>query len=215
MDNNKSEIVAILDRSGSMGGLEDDTIGGFNSFLQEQREVDGQANLTLVLFDDKYEKIHDAVDINDVEDLDEETYRVRGMTALLDAVGKTIDDVGDRLDSMDEDEKPANVIFFILTDGHENSSSDYTKERVAEMIEHQEDTYNWEFIYGGANQDAFSEAGALNIKNANTFNYSANSRGVSKSYQSVSSMTTAYRTGGDSSDAEDVKNTNELAESSD
>lgn len=212
MNENKSEIVAILDKSGSMSGLEDDTIGGYNSFLKEQREVDGQANITLVLFDHEYEKIHDAEDIDEVDELDSDTYKTRGSTALLDAVGRTINDVGNRLDNMEENEKPANVIFFILTDGAENSSKEFSADKVADMIEHQENKYSWEFIYGGANVDAFSEAGALNIKASNTFNYSADSRGVQDSYQSVSKMTTAYRTGGNASDFEDVEDAEELVE---
>lgn len=210
MDQNKSEIVAILDKSGSMSGLEDDTIGGYNSFLKEQREVDGEANITLVLFDHEYEKIYDAEDIDDVDKLDSDTYKTRGSTALLDAVGRTINDVGNRLDNMEEDEKPANVIFFILTDGAENSSKEFSADKVADMIEHQENKYSWEFIYGGANVDAFAEAGALNIKASNTFNYSADSDGIDKAYRSVSKMSTTYRTGGGASDFEDAENAEEL-----
>ena len=195
MKEKKVEIVAIIDKSGSMDSIKEDAIGGFNSFLNDQKMVDGEADFTLVLFDDQYNMLIDGKDIQKVEPLNEKTYRPSGMTALLDAVGRTIDRVGERLDETPEEEKPSKVIFFILTDGLENSSSDYSRERIKEMIEHQESKYSWEFIYGGANQDAFAEAGSLGIRGANTMNFASTGKGVRNAYMSNSALVTSYRTG--------------------
>ena len=169
----RDEIVLIIDKSGSMEAIKEDAIGGFNSFLSGQKKIDRPAKVTFVLFDDRYQLVHDGKEINKVESLTEETYVPSGTTALLDAVGQTIDRVGERLDNLPEEEKPENVIFFILTDGLENASSDYTRDRVKEMIEHQQSKYDWEFIYGGANQDAFAEAGSIGIKAQNSFDFEA------------------------------------------
>lgn len=190
----KSEIVAIVDKSGSMMQIKEDAIGGFNSFLKDQKEVEGEANMTLALFDHEYEMVYQGKSIDEAPELDESTYQPSGMTALLDAVGRTVDSVGERLDNLSESERPDNVIVFILTDGHENSSSDYKRDRIKEMIEHQESKYGWEFIYGGANQDAFSEAGGLGIKAKNTFNFDESSEGTRKAYNTSSDLTTQYRT---------------------
>ena len=189
----KDELVLIIDKSGSMDAIKEDAIGGFNSFLAEQQKIEGGANVTFALFDDQYNLVHNGKDIDEVEDLTEETYIPSGTTALLDAVGLTVDRVGQRLDELDESEKPENVIVFILTDGHENSSSDYTRDKVKKMIEHQEAKYSWEFIYGGANQDAFAEAGGLGIKGKNTFNFDATGKGTRTVYQSTSKMMASYR----------------------
>jgi len=132
----KDEIVLIIDKSGSMDAIKSDAIRGFNAFLAEQKKIDRAANVTFVLFDDQYQLIHDGMDIHEVEDLTEETYRPSGTTALLDAIGRTVDRVGERLDAMVETEKPENIIVFILTDGMENASSDYSRDKIREMIQH-------------------------------------------------------------------------------
>ena len=191
----KDELVLIIDKSGSMEAIKDDAIGGFNSFLEQQRSIDRPANVTFALFDDRYQLVHNGKEINKVEALTENTYNPSGMTALLDAVGRTVDRVGERLDELKEAEKPENVIVFILTDGKENASSDYSRDQIKEMIEHQESKYSWEFIYGGANQDAFSEAGGLGIKAQNTFNFEASEEGTRKAYEHSSELTTNYRKG--------------------
>ena len=189
----RDEIVLIIDKSGSMGAIKDDAIGGFNSFLAEQKKIDRQANVTFVLFDDRYQLIHDGKDIREVEELTGETYQPSGTTALLDAVGRTVDRVGERLDALEESQKPENVIVFILTDGKENASSDYDRDTIKEMIEHQESKYSWEFIYGGANQDAFAEAGGIGIKDENTFNFEASGKGTRMAYQNSSDMDSTFR----------------------
>jgi len=189
----RDELVLIIDKSGSMDAIKEDAIGGFNAFLEQQRNIDREANVTFALFDDRYRLVHDGKDIHEVDDLTEETYQPSGMTALLDAVGRTVDRVGQRLDALPESEKPENVIVFILTDGMENASSDYNKEQVKEMIEHQESKYAWEFIYGGANQDAFAEAGGMGIKAENTFNFEATGKGTRDAYENSSELMASYR----------------------
>lgn len=141
MDHSLTEIICVIDRSGSMGAIRSDAIGGFNTFLRDQQQESGTARMTLVLFDHEYEIRYDAVPLQEVEPLDTTTYVPRGTTALLDAVGRTIDDVGKRLADTDESERPAQVIIAILTDGLENASSDYSWERVSKMIEHQREKY--------------------------------------------------------------------------
>ena len=131
-----TEIISIVDRSGSMQSILDDAIGGFNTFLAAQQRQPGQAKLSLILFDNEYQVVHQAVDIQQVEPLNQDTYVPRGSTALLDAVGKTIDAVGERLAATPESERPSQVIVSILTDGYENASQTYSKPKVAEMIKH-------------------------------------------------------------------------------
>ena len=130
-----NEIICILDRSGSMASVATDAIGGFNQFLKDQKELPGEASLTVVLFDNKYELLHENTPINDVPDLNFKTYVPRGMTALLDAIGKTIDETGKRLKNTPEDQRPEKVIVSILTDGFENASCKYDKSKIKEMIE--------------------------------------------------------------------------------
>jgi uncharacterized protein YegL len=198
----KDEIVLIIDKSGSMDAIKEDAIGGFNSFLSEQKKIDRSANVTFALFDDRYKLVHDGKDINEVDNLTPKTYQPSGMTALLDAVGRTVDRVGERLDELNESEKPENVIVFILTDGMENASSDYSKDQVKEMIEHQELKYSWEFIYGGANQDAFAEAGGIGIKAKNTFDFEASGEGTRRAYDNSSELMASYRKGPEPEDSE-------------
>jgi uncharacterized protein YegL len=185
-DINLTEIVALIDRSGSMHGLRDDTIGGFNEFIAEQKKITGKAKLTLVQFDDKYQIDYDGVDVNSVKDLDQTTYVPRGGTALLDAVGKTIITVGERLAKMKEEERPGQVIFLIITDGQENSSKEYESARIKEMVQHQIEKYNWTFTFMGGGDAAFSQAAHIGINLNNAYNYSANAIGTQNVYRSVS-----------------------------
>jgi len=190
----KAKIVFIIDRSGSMGGLESDVIGGFNSFIEEQKKIKGEADVSLVLFDHEYITPVKNVDINHVKMLNEDTYTPRGTTALLDAVGKTIDDVGKDLDEMKQIDRPDKVIVCIITDGYENSSCKYTTQQIKEKVEHQQNKYSWEFIFFAANMDAFAEGGSLGFKFDNISNYENTDVGNRVAYASMSSMVAGYRT---------------------
>ena len=158
-----TELVFILDRSGSMRGLEHDTIGGFNGMLDRQREQEGKANVTTVLFDDRYEKIHDRVSLDRVKELTKKEYYVRGCTALLDAMGRTIHEMVLIQKHLPAEEKAEKVIFVITTDGLENASHQYSREQVRRMVEHEKKRYGWEFLFLGANMDAVAEAGSFGI----------------------------------------------------
>lgn len=194
MNTNLTEIVFILDRSGSMGTLVSDTIGGYNEFIKKQKELPGEAVLTTVLFDDKYELLHDRVNIKDVKDITHKEYYVRGTTALLDAIGKTINSVGGRFANMTENERPSKVIFVITTDGQENASKEFNLTRINEMITHQTDKYSWQFIFLGANIDAVSVGNSLGI--TMSANYSADSGGTRSLYSTISNATESYRSSG-------------------
>jgi uncharacterized protein YegL len=191
-DKNLTEIVAIIDRSGSMASLVKDTIGGFNSFIAEQKKGSGKVKLTLVQFDDRYQIDYDGADINDIKDLNKETYMPRGSTALLDAVGKTIITVGERLAKTPEDERPGQVIFLIITDGEENASKEYKEAvKIAEMVKHQTEKYNWTFTFLGGGDAAFSQGVAMGISSNNSYNYSSDK--VKNVYESISLGTSRRR----------------------
>ncbi len=181
MNNKLTEIVFLLDRSGSMSGLENDTIGGFNSFVKRQCELEDETLLTTVLFDDRYEILYNGESAANVH-LTPNEYYVRGATALLDAVGKTILDVGYRLSQVKENERPGKVIFVITTDGMENASSEFTYEKVKSLIRHQQVKYSWEFIFLGANIDAAKEAESIGIQEENAFRFEATHDGVENMY---------------------------------
>ncbi|WBL17199.1 vWA domain-containing protein [Sutcliffiella sp. NC1] len=184
MNNKLTEIIFLLDRSGSMAGLESDTIGGFNTFVRRQGELPGETKLTTVLFDDEYEILWEGVSAYSISLTDNE-YFVRGTTALLDAVGKSIVSVGNRLKSTSEKDRPGKVIFVITTDGMENASREFTYEKVKKLITHQQEKYNWEFIFMGANIDAVKEADSLGISIDNAFQFEASEKGVEKMYDVV------------------------------
>jgi uncharacterized protein YegL len=193
MNNDLVEIACIVDRSGSMGAITSDAIGGFNVFLAAQKAEPGSARFTLVLFDHEYEVVHEGVSINDVRDLTAHTYQPRGTTALLDAVGRTIDAIGARLAKTPEADRPHKVIVAILTDGMENASCDYTYEKVAQMIEHQRNVYGWEFVFLAANQDAIASAGKLSIAANDAINFQATGEGVRHAYAAMSSTVSERR----------------------
>lgn len=192
MNTNLTELVFIIDRSGSMGGLENDTIGGYNAFLEKQKRMDGKAIVTTVLFDNEYELLWNGIDASRVE-LTSKEYYVRGSTALLDAVGKTILDVGYRLSSTREEKRPSKVIFVIITDGMENSSREFTYSKVRELIRHQQEKYNWEFVFLGANIDAVREADNIGIGEDNAYNFEATGDGVREMYCAVCEVVTEKR----------------------
>lgn len=167
MNTHLTEIAFILDRSGSMESCANAAIAGFNKFLHEQKDVPSQARFTLVLFDDQYELPYLSIPISEVVDLNHKTFEPRGGTALLDAIGRTIDELGARLAALPEAERPGQVIVAILTDGLENASQKYTWRDVAQRITHQREVYKWEFLFLGANQDAIATAAQMNIAAAN------------------------------------------------
>ena len=193
MQNDLTEIAYVLDRSGSMQSLASDAIGGFNAFISNQKQVEGRANFTLVLFDHEYLVVHKNVDIQAVPELDTRTYVPRGQTALLDAVGRTIDDLGAHLASLPEAQRPAKVIVAIFTDGLENASSVYTTDRLATSIKHQQEKYNWEFLFLAANQDAIATAATISIPAAQAMNFAASPTGVRASHQMLDERITRSR----------------------
>lgn len=188
-----SDISAIIDRSGSMNSMKDEAIGAFNAFLEEQKKVPGEATLSLVLFDHEYLKLYEAKPLQEAEPLTFETYQPRGTTALLDAVGRTIDDTGSRLAALPEAERPEQVIVCILTDGLENASGDYSHERVAKLIKQQRETYSWQFVFLAANQDAFKAGAQLNIDASTTFNFPASKAGTVQAFADMSRSVTKLR----------------------
>ena len=190
-----TELVFIIDRSGSMEGLESDTIGGFNAMLKEQQAVEGDAVVTTVLFDDKYELLHDRIDIRAVAPLTDKEYTVRGSTALLDALGRTIHKIRTVQEHTAENYRAEKVLFVIITDGQENASCEYSAERIKTRIERQKQKYGWEFVFFGANMDAVMEAGKLGIAADRAQNYCADSLGTSVAYTAMSAFSTAYRGG--------------------
>ena len=193
MNTNLSEIIFILDRSGSMGGLESDTIGGYNSFLKKQREAPGDAQITTVLFDDQYELLHDGINIQLVNPITGNDYFTRGSTALLDAVGKTIRAVGRRLSLTKVEERPGKVIFVITTDGMENSSREFSYEMIRSMIRHQREKYSWEFIFLGANIDAEAAAEEIGIPQKYAANYHADDLGTKAMFCTMANSVQLFR----------------------
>ena len=190
-----TEMVFIIDKSGSIEGLEKDTIGGFNAMLKEQQSVDGDAVVTTVLFDDKYELLHDRIEIRAVAPLTDKDYTVRGTTALLDALGRTIHKIREVQKHTAENYRAEKVLFVIITDGQENASREYSAERIKRRIERQKEKYGWEFIFFGANMDAVMEAGKLGISADRAQNYCADAVGTSVAYTAMSGFSTAYRGG--------------------
>ena len=188
------EIIYVLDRSGSMGHLTGDTIGAYNAYLDEQKSFDGETRITTVLFDDRYELLFNGAKIEDAY-LDHEKYYVRGMTALYDAVGKTILDVGYRLSKTPESERPEKVIFIITTDGYENSSREFTRKRVKKMIDHQTEKYNWEFMFFGANIDSEAVAGEIGVQADRAFNFQPSASGIKEMNACCCMVTNELRNG--------------------
>ena len=185
MKKNLTELVFILDRSGSMAGLEADTIGGFNAMIEKQRGEPGEAVISTVLFDNETEVIHDRIPLDRVPRLTEKEYYVRGCTALLDAVGGAIHHIGNVHKYAREEDRPEKTLFVITTDGLENASRRYTYDKVKGMIERQRETYGWEFLFLGANIDAAREAARFGIRADCAADYHADSIGTEAVYESV------------------------------
>jgi hypothetical protein len=191
-----TEIIFVLDKSGSMSNFTEDTIGGFNSFIDDQRGKEGEANISLFLFNQEYKNVFKRVPINMVSHIGKETYSPSGTTALLDAVGFAIDEMGRVYASLNENERPENVIFCITTDGLENSSKEFNKKNIADKIKHQENNYGWNFVFFGANIDSFAEAGSIGVSSQATSNYDFTSKGTTALYSAMSFMTDELRNTG-------------------
>ena len=176
---NEMDVVFLLDRSGSMSGIEKDTIGGYNSYIDSQRGKN--VKVTTILFDDKYEVLHNRVDVDNIKKLTNKEYYVRGCTALLDAIGKTIREM--------EDKNPNKVIFIITTDGYENTSTKYNKSQIKELISVHKD---WKFMYIGADIDSYSEGRSLGIKDEFIANYKKTDRGISKLYNALTTASKLF-----------------------
>lgn len=179
--NENLDLIFVMDRSGSMSGSEDDTIGGFNSFIERERANGLNTRVTTILFDDQYEVLYTRKDINDVGKLTRDEYWVRGCTALLDAIGKTINTLDKEIDNK--------ILFVIMTDGMENSSREYTKEQVKNII----NSHDWEFIYIGADIDSYSEASSIGIRRSRVANHSKTKSGFEDAYESLNSVSYCLR----------------------
>lgn len=187
------ELVFILDRSGSMAGLEKETIAGFNRLIQQQKEVQGEALVSTVLFDDRFEVLHNRVSIQKIEHMTSKDYYVRGSTALLDAIGRSILKIRNVHKALEEENKPEKTLFFITTDGMENASVEFNYERVNEYIQLQKEKYGWEFIFIGANIDAIGTAKKFGIDADRAVNYRADKRGTNLNYKVMNETITELR----------------------
>lgn len=185
MKNNLTEIVFILDRSGSMGGLETDTIGGFNAMLERQKKAEGEALLSTLLFSNETEVLHDRADIRQVEPLSLQDYRVGGSTALLDAIGGAIRHIGNLHREARSEERPAHTLFVITTDGQENASRRYGYAELKRLIERQKERYGWEFLFLGANMDAVAAASRFGIDADRAVRYHCDSTGIALNYEAI------------------------------
>lgn len=193
MKQNLTELVFILDRSGSMQGLEGDTIGGFNAMLEKQKKEPGEAFVSTILFNDHTQVLHDRVKIEAVEPITHREYYVRGCTALLDAIGGAIHHIGNIHKYARSEDVPEHTLFVITTDGMENASRRYTSQQVKTMIQRQKEKYGWEFLFLGANIDAVETAGSLGIAPDRAVNYHCDSEGTRLNYEVVSQAVTAVR----------------------
>ena len=193
MKKNLTELVFILDRSGSMQGLEGDTIGGFNAMIEKQKKEPGEAFVSTVLFDDRPEVLHDRVKMREVRPITDKEYNVRGCTALLDAIGGAIHHIGNIHKYARPEDVPEHTLFVITTDGMENASRRYSARQVKEMIQRQKEKYNWEFLFLGANIDAVETAGHLGIDPDRAVNYHCDSEGTRLNFEVVAQAAAAVR----------------------
>lgn len=188
-----TELVFIIDRSGSMSGLESDTIGGFNSMIRKQKQAEGEALISTVLFDNVSEVLHDHVNVKDIQPMTEHDYTVRGTTALLDAIGGAIHHIGNVHKYARQEDVPEHTMFVITTDGMENASRYYSSEKVKKMIERQKVKYGWEFLFLGANIDAVETASHFGIGADRAVNYNCDSEGTALNYEVVSDAICSVR----------------------
>jgi uncharacterized protein YegL len=194
MKKGMTEIVLVVDKSGSMGGTTSDTIGGLNTFISTQKDLPGSAKFTLVFFNDRPEKKYFRVDLSSVNALSNRDYTPNGNTALIDAVCSVIDEIGKELANIQESERPEKVIVGILTDGQENSSHEFTLSQLSEKIKTQTDKYQWEFLFMGANIDAFAAGQSYNVKSANTMGYATSNLLATRGFSDLNATYTSMRT---------------------
>lgn len=202
-----THISANLDRSGSMMGIIDDMKGGFLTFLEEQKKVEGDLTLSVSIFDTEYDKICEFADVRSSE-LDLSSYKPRGGTALRDSLAKLINETGNRIAAMNEEDRPEKVILISITDGQENASTEISAEQLKEMIKHQEDVYNWQVVYLGANQDSYAAGGSIGIDHNKTMNFMANTDGINVMYANLSNSTSNFRSAKLSSEQLDLTTNN-------
>lgn len=191
--NNLTELVFILDRSGSMSGLEADTIGGFNSMIERQKKLDGKVFVSTLLFDDETQVLHDRVDIQKVKPMTDEDYTIGGCTALLDAIGGAIHHIGNIHKYARPEDVPEHTMFVITTDGQENASNNYTSDKVKKMIRRQEERYGWEFVFVAANIDAVETADRIGIRKERAANYNYSKKGTRNLYDAVDCVISTMR----------------------
>lgn len=202
MKTNLTWIVMILDESGSMSSIKSDVIGSFNTFIEEQKKVEGDAYVTLVKFNSKIEKVFES-NIQNVNNLTENTYVPKNMTKLLDAIGFSIKETKDKIKLLSEDQKPEKVLFVITTDGEENSSTNFTKEQIFEKIKKFEKK-GYVFIYLGANQDAFKEGSKIGLSKFNTVTWASDAQGINSAFMATSNYATKYRNAKSTSDVASI-----------
>lgn len=190
-----THILAILDRSGSMGSMSEEVINGFNEFIAQQKKVEGEANISLVLFDDRYDVIHSNADIKHIPLLTRDQYHPRGMTAMNDAICKAIDDAGRLISELDDDKKPEKVITLIMTDGEENASQKYKHSDVMQRITHQREKYSWEVMFLGTNIEVERTAASIGIAKGASAGYACSGRGVAQAFNYMSVQSKACRLG--------------------
>ena len=205
-----TEIVFILDRSGSMSGLEADTIGGYNSMLDKQKKEEGDALISTVLFDDRTEILHDRKNLEDVEQITDKEYYVRGCTALLDAVGGAIHHISHIRKEMPEEEKPEKTLFIITTDGMENASKKYSYDKVKKMVEKKKKKNHWEFVFLGANIDAVEVAGRFGVAANRAVRYECDSAGTALNFNVMSKMVSCARACSNAEDMEEAFDSEEM-----
>jgi len=193
MKTNLTWIVMVLDKSGSMSSIKSDVIGSFNTFINEQKKVEGEASASLLLFDSKMNQVYENVNIKEIQKLNESTYVPSNCTALYDAIGTSLKSTKEKIKILSDEQKPESVIFVIITDGMENSSHIYNKEYVFNKIKKREEKDSWKFIYMGANQSAYAEGGKIGIKKFNTVTYTPDSNGIKVAFASANTYTTNYR----------------------
>ena len=193
MNKNLTELVFVLDKSGSMSGLEKDTIGGFNSMLEKQRKETGDVVISTILFDDRMQVLHDRENLAGIKNLTDQDYQVGGCTALLDALGKSIKHINKVQKAIPEDERPAKTLFVITTDGQENSSHEFSYEKIKKMVEKKQEKKQWEFLFLGANMDAISAAADIGIKANRATNFHSDAVGTAVNYSALSKAVSKFR----------------------